>query len=71
MLTCDTTQEESDQRRWCQNGVQCLSFYRVTHLCENVLTQMNIMVPTLYLIIEMLTQRSKLALICMGLQSRE
>lgn len=33
------------QRRWCQSGVQCLSFCRVSHLCENVLTQIEYWYP--------------------------
>lgn len=34
MFAYNTTEVESAQKRWCQSGVQCLSFYPVSHLCE-------------------------------------
>lgn len=46
------------------------SFYRVSHLCEDVLTQVKSRLPH-YLIAEMLMQNSKLVLIFMGLQPGE
>lgn len=43
----------------------------MSHLCEDILTQIEIEVLMLYLITEMLMQISKLALIFMGLQAGE
>lgn len=57
-------EEASTRSIWCRSGAQYPNSCAVTHLWENVLTRIEIMVPTLYLITEMLTQSSRLALIC-------